>query len=572
MKFRILLLTLAFASVATRGRAQTWQLLGSNEQTNQALTRTAAPVTYTAIDANGTPYISYLDDMQGPANANDFKVHVKKWVNNQWTDLGGVSTEIPYTDYFPIACDGNNLYLAYSESAVSSTGAGKITVKKYNTTNNNWEYVGSPAFSAGTASYTGITAANGKVYVAYTDAGTQNKVVVKYFDNSSPNLGWRTLGSAPISLGTVGGLAGNNINLSVDNDELYVAYIDFGVNNGNGGLMVKRFTNDTWITAGNGLASGSERATNARLRFDGNHNLYVSYIEPVSMQLKVRLLINNVWADFTNNVVATNVRHNSSFTILNNTLYVAYVFANSGEQGQAYVKKFDNTNLTWENVGAQPVTASTIEVNDVNLTATPAGMLHLNFHTFNNAVYAKSFNVGGALPVTWKSFTAERINDKAVLKWKVANEVNNKLFVVEHSRTGQSFSKVGEVAANAGNAAERHYTFTSSGLDEGVHYYRLKQVDKDGAFSYSPIVNVSISSPTTTTIRLYPNPVTETLIVSGNLTTNAPVVITTADGKVVKKAIITSEQPRLNVNELAQGRYYLTIYGSGAPQTLPFVK
>jgi hypothetical protein len=113
------------------------------------------------------------------------------------------------------------------------------------------------------------------------------------------------------------------------------------------------------------------------------------------------------------------------------------------------------------------------------------------------------FQVQGPLPVEWLEFTATLKNKRdALLQWKTAAEMDNAGFEVEMSSASDgAFSALGFVAAEA----DRTYAFTVPALEADVYYFRLKQVDTKGSFSYSPIRALQIGAQRPT-ISVFPNP------------------------------------------------------------------
>lgn len=102
----------------------------------------------------------------------------------------------------------------------------------------------------------------------------------------------------------------------------------------------------------------------------------------------------------------------------------------------------------------------------------------------------------GPLPVELISFSARLEGAQVNLRWATASETNATSFVVERSSDGKSFSTVATVLA-AGTSAVRHdYQATDNGMRNGLNYYRLKQVDLDGTFSYTPVVPVQVGNAT----------------------------------------------------------------------------
>ena len=108
-------------------------------------------------------------------------------------------------------------------------------------------------------------------------------------------------------------------------------------------------------------------------------------------------------------------------------------------------------------------------------------------------------------------------------------------------------------------------------LQQGITYYRLQMVDKDGRFTYSLIVSVVINS--TSIITLYPNPVKDILHING-LDASATSILSVIDlkGNVVLKTTIEDVSYNWNVQALSKGIYNLRIHAGNLITTMKFVK
>jgi predicted esterase len=113
----------------------------------------------------------------------------------------------------------------------------------------------------------------------------------------------------------------------------------------------------------------------------------------------------------------------------------------------------------------------------------------------------------GSLPVEWLSFTAMRANPGVVLAWSTAQEKNNDHFDIERSDDGNTFIKVGQHTAAGNSQSAQHYTFTDGEAgNQFYYYYRIKQIDLDGKFSYTKTVAVPATGKAKTKLLLWPNP------------------------------------------------------------------
>ncbi len=97
------------------------------------------------------------------------------------------------------------------------------------------------------------------------------------------------------------------------------------------------------------------------------------------------------------------------------------------------------------------------------------------------------------LPITLLNFDGIIENNQTILKWSTANEMNNKGFEVQKSLNGQNFTKIGFVTSHGNSSQVTNYNFFDAKLLSGSNYYRLKQIDNDGKFSYSSIINLDFT-------------------------------------------------------------------------------
>lgn len=153
--------------------------------------------------------------------------------------------------------------------------------------------------------------------------------------------------------------------------------------------------------------------------------------------------------------------------------------------------------------------------------------------------YFKGFNYVSVLPVKYYSFTATSNDQSVLLNWITESEINNSHYEVERSFDGNKFSIVGTAAANS----KKEYDFkdASSSLKENtMAYYRLKQVDVDGKFTYSNILSVRLKINADVKMQVSPNPFVEAITTRFMATEKgkAEIRIMNVKGQVVSNKVI----------------------------------
>lgn len=161
------------------------------------------------------------------------------------------------------------------------------------------------------------------------------------------------------------------------------------------------------------------------------------------------------------------------------------------------------------------------------------------------------------VPLRLISFSAVPQNDNTTaLYWNTANEINTKQFVIERGNDGLHFTSLANIIAR-GRASNNYFTSVTD-INTGILFYRLKMVDNDGSFTYSPVIRID-RRKNTAGVSILSNPVKDILIVNTTDRTlnNTPANIFNVQGAVVKTFIIKEGSQSVDIKELPAGIYYL---------------
>lgn len=172
------------------------------------------------------------------------------------------------------------------------------------------------------------------------------------------------------------------------------------------------------------------------------------------------------------------------------------------------------------------------------------------------------------LPVSLLSFTATAQNNLVLLNWATTYELNNKSFEVERSTDSRNWIKLGTVLSKQNNSLELvNYSFTDNLPENGYNYYRLKQIDINGAFTHTEIKTVYFKQKDRAEITIYPNPAKDNIMISG-LELNSQINVQNNLGTTILTTLADTEVKRINIANLPAGMYYIVLFNSKGKKTI----
>lgn len=196
-------------------------------------------------------------------------------------------------------------------------------------------------------------------------------------------------------------------------------------------------------------------------------------------------------------------------------------FTNPAANNECYcVIKRANVLSAWQSLGTH-----------VSSTATSSGVTAVRggLTGFSNFGVGKSG--GGALPIELISFIVKQNVNDVDIKWSTAAEKNNDYFTIERSADGRSFESLERIDGAGNSNTARNYHTTDTHPLAGKSYYRLKQTDYNGAFTYAPIRVINrnekliADKPPIEIKSIAPNPFKQRFSVTYNLETAGEVEV-----------------------------------------------
>ena len=184
---------------------------------------------------------------------------------------------------------------------------------------------------------------------------------------------------------------------------------------------------------------------------------------------------------------------------------------------------------------------------------------------FGKINITSALNTG--LPVELTFFTGVENGNQIDLYWETATEVNNYGFDVERSFSspGMDWMTIGFVEGNGNSNSSKYYNYIDKNIRRsGIYYYRLKQIDNDGQFEFSSIVEIDFSKPSGFKLNQnYPNPFNPVTSITFQIPVKAIVTLNVYNivGKVIATLLEGEVEPGCYVrnfdgNDLASGVYF----------------
>ncbi len=172
-----------------------------------------------------------------------------------------------------------------------------------------------------------------------------------------------------------------------------------------------------------------------------------------------------------------------------------------------------------------------------------------------NGIYAQRYH-NPLFPVELTIFRGEAMPEANLLEWHTASERNNEGFEIQRSANGSDFEAIGFVPGHGTVQSPRDYRFTDAHPLPGIQYYRLRQTDYGGAYTFSDII--VLHTITDGTFAVYPNPAGDILYISG---TREAVVLYNSLGQPLQRIIPQEATSAIDISRLLPGLYWIASGG-----------
>jgi hypothetical protein len=173
----------------------------------------------------------------------------------------------------------------------------------------------------------------------------------------------------------------------------------------------------------------------------------------------------------------------------------------------------------------------------------------------------------GPLPVELSSFSAINLENGIKLKWRTETEVSNYGFEILRSAQDDKWDVLGFVEGHGNSNSPKDYSFIDENLTAGKYSYRLKQIDTDGKFEYSKVIEVDIGSPINYELsQNYPNPFNPSTTIRFSVLESGFINLSIFNslGEKVEELVNEDKEPGIhtiefNAQDLPSGTYFYTI-------------
>ena len=185
---------------------------------------------------------------------------------------------------------------------------------------------------------------------------------------------------------------------------------------------------------------------------------------------------------------------------------------------------------------------------------------------------------GSTLPIELSSFKAIQSGDNVKIKWTTQSETNNDYFTLEKSIDGETWDIIFTCDGAGTSTKINNYSFIDEDPYSGVNFYRLKQTDLDGKYSYSSIENVCIKNDSLL-FSVFPNPgylEDINVIIKGVCVETVTIIIADIYGRQICSGFVEISKSLISIKLsdlciIQPGTYFVSIKGNNLLQNIKMI-
>jgi hypothetical protein len=468
-------------------------------------------------------------------NANSSQVNrIAYYTGNYWVPVSGSGLN---GTVYAILIDGSNIYVGGDfTDAGGNPNADHIA---------RWDGTQWNALGTGTdSSIYAIAKSGNNLYVGgkFVTAGGQSASRVARWDLNAST--WHALGDGVSS--NVHALAANGNNLYVGGTFTFAGGVSFT-------NRIARWNeaSDTWHK----LDKGVNSAVYA-LALKGNDVFVGGAFNSTNENPAIKRLAR--WDEATDTwhgMGDTLNRPVSALAIYGNNLYAGGAFSHAGPLEVNSVAQINVNTLTWTAL-ARGVNGTVSSLAATNKFLYAGGGYGISGCPGCNGIARFGEE---PFPVEWLTFGAELHDEAVSLSWATASELNNMGFAIERSVPGGEWEEIGFLPGAGSSATEQQYRWTDERPALGKSFYRLRQMDFDGAFNYSTVLSVRMA-PAQASFAILPNPASQaTRIVLADEGAPARVELYDLSGRKMQVQDNALDEASLSLAGLLPGMYVVRV-------------
>jgi Secretion system C-terminal sorting domain len=260
---------------------------------------------------------------------------------------------------------------------------------------------------------------------------------------------------------------------------------------------------------------------------------------------------------------------------LQNDVYITLVNDNHAGTSYASIAAYDESSII---IGSPQQMSGSYTTYHLTKEAHQIKSIRISQLGGYNDYNTLSFDT--SLPVELTSFTGLLQDKNIILSWATATEVNNYGFDVERKTENVDWNKIGFVQGHGNSNSPKNYAFTDPNPPAGKIEYRLKQIDIDGKFKYSPVVDIQIETPSMLKLsQNFPNPFNPATVINYSIPAMGsagavPVQLKIFDllGREVATLVNESKSPgnyeaKFDGTRFSSGVYFYSLHAGDFVQT-----